>query len=97
MLSAIRAFAKSPLATGLLVILIVSFGIWGIKDVFRTGGFSDLVVRAGSRPPVTKAQFKQTFDEEKASQDQRSGQTMSTDDAVKAGLDRYVAERLASS
>jgi len=97
MLSAIRAFAKSPFATGLLAILIISFGIWGIKDVFRTGGFTDLVVKAGSRAPVTKAQFKQTFDEEKASQEQRSGQTMSTEDAVKGGLDRYVAERLASS
>ncbi len=97
MLSAIRAFAKSPFATGLLAILIVSFGIWGIKDVFRTGGFSDLVVKAGSRAPVTKAQFKQTFDEEKASREQQGGQPISTEDAVKAGLDRYVAERLAST
>ncbi len=97
MLSAIRAFAKSPFATALLAILIVSFGIWGIKDVFRTGGLSDLVVKAGARPPITKAQFKQTFDEEKANQEQRSGQTLSNEDAVKAGLDRYVAERLASS
>lgn len=97
MLSAIRAFAKSPFATGLLAILIVSFGIWGIKDVFRSGGYSDLVVRAGSRLPVTKAQFKQTFTEEKANQERQSGQTLSTEDAVKGGLDRYVAERLAAS
>jgi peptidyl-prolyl cis-trans isomerase D len=97
MLSAIRAFAKSPFATGLLAILIVSFGLWGIKDVFRTGGFTDLVVKAGSRPAVTKAQFKQIFDEERTSQEQRLGQPLSVQDALKGGLDREVAERLGAS
>ena len=59
MLSALRAFAKSPIATALLAILIVSFGIWGVRDVFRSGGFTDQVVKAQGRQPVTKAQFKQ--------------------------------------
>ncbi len=97
MLSAIRAFAKSPWATGLLALLIVSFGIWGIKDVFRNTGFSDAVVKAGSRPPITSAQFKDIFTEAKAQREQQTGQTIPIEEAVKAGLDRQLADQLAGT
>lgn len=97
MLSALRAFAKSPIATALLAILIVSFGIWGVRDVFRSGGFTDQVVKAQGRQPVTKAQFKQAFDDARASQAQQGQPPMSAEDAVKNGVDRYVAEQLAST
>ncbi len=97
MLSAIRAFAKSPFATGLLGLLVVSFGVWGIKDVFRSGGFTDAVVKAGSRPPITSAQFKDIFAAEKAQREQQAGQQVSNEQAVKLGLDRMIADGLAAT
>ncbi|MDP9103185.1 MAG: SurA N-terminal domain-containing protein [Pseudomonadota bacterium] len=97
MLSSIRAFAKSPFATALLGLLVISFGVWGIRDVFRSGGLSDAVVKAGSRAPITSAQFKDLFAQEKARREQQAGQTVSTEEAVKLGLDRGMVDQLAST
>lgn len=97
MLSAFRAFAKSPVAQALLGLLVLAFVFWGVKDVFRTGGLTDLVIKADSRAPITREQFKQAFDEELASESQRAGRALTADDAVKGGLDRFIVERLAAS
>lgn len=97
MLAQIRAFAKSPFATLLLGILVVSFGVWGIRDVFSRGGFSNSVVKAGSRPPIGSADFKEIFTQAKAQQEQRVGQPISLEDAVKFNLDRSLADELAAT
>jgi peptidyl-prolyl cis-trans isomerase D len=60
MLARIRAFAKSWVAVVLLGLLIVSFAIFGITDVFQpTRG--NWVVQAGSRT-VSATEFKSVFD-----------------------------------
>ena len=97
MLASIRAFAKSPYATGLLALLIVSFGIWGIKDVFRNTGFTDAVVQAKGRPPITSAQFKDIFTDQKSQQEQRLGRPISVEDAVKGALDKQLVDSLAAT
>jgi len=99
MLSAIRAFAKSPFARILLALVIISFGfgIWNRGNFFRDIGLSDAVVKAGNRPPVTQADFKRMFDQELKNQEQRLGQPITPDDAVKKGLDGFITQRLASS
>ena len=38
MLAAIRAFAKSPVAAVLIGLLIVSFAVFGIRDMFQRPG-----------------------------------------------------------
>ena len=97
MLAAIRAFAKSPFATGLLALLIVSFGVWGIRDVFRNSGFTDAVVQAKGRPPITSAQFKDIFTDQKTQQEQRLNRQISVEEAVKGGLERQLADSLAAT
>jgi peptidyl-prolyl cis-trans isomerase D len=48
MLAVIRSFAKSWVAAVLIGLLIVSFAVFGINDIFKNN-FRDAVVQAGSR------------------------------------------------
>ena len=61
MISKFRAFSKSPIAIVLFALLLVSFAVFGISDVFSGGVIRDSVVQAGSRS-VSGAQFKSMFD-----------------------------------
>jgi peptidyl-prolyl cis-trans isomerase D len=94
MLTAIRAFAKSPWAVGLFVLLIFSFAVWGIRDVFQAK-ISNWVVQAGSRE-ISANDFKRMFDNAKRQADEQSGQPMPIKDAVAAGFDRRVLEELST-
>ena len=93
MMGKFRAFAKSPLAIALMGLLIISFGIWGVRDVFHTK-ISDWVISAGSRQ-VSSAEFKRAFDAQLRNFQQQSGQSISTQDAVAKGLDKEVLQGLA--
>jgi len=93
MFAAVRKFAKSLVARILLGVLIVSFAIFGIGDVFRQAR-SDTVVKAGSRE-VSAADFKREFDGYKQQTEQRVGQPITVEMAVEKGLDKRVLEGLA--
>jgi peptidyl-prolyl cis-trans isomerase D len=93
MFALIRAFAKSWVAAVLMGLLIVSFALWGIRDVFH-GHISDAVITAGSRT-VSSAEFKREFDAQKAQYEQQAGQPIPNDVAAANGLDRQVLEGLA--
>ena len=92
MMAAFRAFAKSPWAAVLMGVLIISFGIWGVRDVFHTKISSD-VITAGSRT-VTAAQFKRMFDRQLRQAQQQSGQAITPDQAAQAGLDVRMLEQM---
>src|SRR5512147_2791576 len=94
MLAAIRAFAKSWVAAVLMGLLIVSFALWGIRDVFR-GRISDAVIVAGSRT-ISSVQFKREFDQQKQQYEQQYGQPIPVEVAVNGGLDKQVLEGLAT-
>ncbi|HEX6859006.1 MAG TPA: SurA N-terminal domain-containing protein [Caulobacteraceae bacterium] len=93
MIALIRRLAKSWFATILLSILIVSFAVFGIGDVFR-GMNKNAVLTAGSRT-VTTQDFRREFDGYKQQMEQKSGEPMSAEQAVQRGLDRRVLEGLA--
>lgn len=93
MLTAFRAFAKSWVAAVLIGLLVVSFAVFGLSDVFRTN-FSGSVIVAGGRK-VEAAEFKQAFDRYKGELDQRFGQPMPLEMAVERGLDRQVLTGMA--
>ena len=59
MLLAVRKFAKSWVAAVLIGLLVISFALFGINDVFK-GGTSNYVVTAGSRK-VSTADFKRIY------------------------------------
>lgn len=98
MLSYIRAFAKSPFAVGILGVLILSFLVFGIGDVFRSGSIKDSVVQAGSRS-ISSPTFKQRFDsfKKQVETQQNNGQPITTEQAAAAGLDKNLVDQLAYS
>ena len=95
MLTFLRKFAKSPAAVILFGLLLISFAVFGISDVFQAGPVRDAVVQAGSRS-VSAAQFKQTFDNYRRQLEQQNqGQPVTQEEAVAQGLDRRLVENTA--
>ena len=90
MMAALRAFAKSPFAAVLMGLLIVSFGIWGVRDVFHMR-ISDAVVKAGSRE-INSADFKQRFQQQLKQFQEQSGQQVTLDQAVQTGVVQQALE-----
>lgn len=88
MLAQIRTFAKSPFASGLLGLLVLSFAVFGIQDVFRHGvGARDAVVQSGPRA-VSSREFRSMFDRYlKGLAEQNGGQAPSIEEAANQGLD----------
>ena len=92
MLAGFRSFAKSPFAVVLFGLLIVSFAVFGISDVFRHPP-GKWVIAAGSRnmsPDDFKAQF-----ENYRKRQQAEGQIITPDVAVQQGVDRRMLTQLA--
>jgi peptidyl-prolyl cis-trans isomerase D len=94
MLSAIRTFAKSWVAAVLIGLLIVSFAIFGIRDVFRSH-VSNAVITAGSRT-VTAVDFRREFDAMRKRAEQEMGQPVTAETAAANGLDRQVLQGVAT-
>lgn len=92
MLAGFRSFAKSPFAIVLFGLLIVSFAVFGISDVFKQPSSSKVIV-VGSRS-VTPDDFKARFDNYR-NQLQQQGQSLTPDEAVQRGVDRGMLQELA--
>jgi peptidyl-prolyl cis-trans isomerase D len=94
MMSAFRGFAKSPAAIALFGLLILSFAIWGVRDMFHTK-ISDWVVSAGSRE-ISADQYKRIFQNQLQNlQQQNGGQAITAQDAAAHGVDRQILQQLA--
>ena len=94
MLSAIRSFAKSWVAAILIGLLIVSFAVFGINDVFR-GNVGDQVIKAGSRV-ITSLEFRREYDDYRKRLEQQTGQAITPEMASANGIDRQVLNGLAT-
>jgi peptidyl-prolyl cis-trans isomerase D len=92
MLAGFRTFAKSPFAIVLFGLLIVSFAVFGISDVFKQPSSSKVIV-VGSRS-VTPEDFKARYDNYR-NQLQQQGQSLTPDEAVQRGVDRGMLQELA--
>ena len=95
MMAAFRAFYKSPAAIVLMSLLVISFAIWGVRDVFHTR-ISDDVIRAGSRR-ISTADFKNRFDQALQDVQKRTGQTITPQQAVDQGAVQQLLQDLASA
>ncbi|HWU81403.1 MAG TPA: SurA N-terminal domain-containing protein, partial [Caulobacter sp.] len=92
MLAGFRTFAKSPFAVVLFGLLIVSFAIFGISDVFK-GPQGSGVVSAGSRT-LSAQDFKLRFDNYRKEIERRNGEPLTPDQAVERGVDRQILQEL---
>ncbi len=94
MMAAFRAFSKSPVAIALFGLLVISFAIWGVRDVFHTR-ISDSVVSAGSRR-ISKEAFKQRFEQALQQLQKQTGQPVTAQDAAQHGVIQQMLDELAT-
>ncbi|WP_413203496.1 peptidyl-prolyl cis-trans isomerase [Rhodospirillum sp. A1_3_36] len=84
MLDALRRGSKSWLAKSLLILLVLSFGVWGVADYLVTGGGAPPAIKVGDQ------EFGQAYVREQFNQDmtrlRRQGMDLSTEQAISFGL-----------
>lgn len=95
MMDSMRKAAKSWVAKLLIGLLAVSFGVWGIADVFRFGSSSDLA-KVGD-VEVTAAQFTQAFQSRLQDLARQTGQGITPEQARAFGIDKGVLAYLLQS
>ena len=95
MLEQLKGWATTWVASILIGLLILSFAIWGVADVFRGYGQGSLA-EVGSQP-ISADEFQKAFQNEVELISQRSGQRITYDQARALGLDRTVLSRMINS
>lgn len=92
MMDSMRNAAKSWVAKLLIGLLAVSFGVWGIADVFRNFG-SGALAKVGDAE-ISAQEFTLAFNQYLQNFTRQTGQPLTPEDARKAGIDRAVLNNL---
>lgn len=92
MLAGLRNAAKSKFAVPVIVVLALSFAVWGVNDAFQ-GGARDAVATVGPEK-VTLTEFSRRFNQQVSLINQQQGQTFTSQDAREAGLDQQVLNQM---
>lgn len=92
MLQEMRKYAKSWVASIFLGALALSFGVWGIADIFR-GSADDSVATIGSIK-ISSAVYQREYNNALKNQVGPDGKEMSTDQARKLGLPDQALQQL---
>ncbi len=92
MLEAMRRGAQGWVAKVLFAILILSFAVWGIADVF-TGGSRTSLAKVGDTE-ITPDDFQRAFQSELNAISQQAGRRITAEQARAFGLDDRVMQRL---
>lgn len=85
MLDSLRKASSGWIAKGLMGLLVVSFAVWGVNDVFR--GFSTTAVATVGGEPIPVDRYQVAVDQKIREFSQRVGQPVTRADAHKYGLD----------
>ncbi len=81
---------KTVMAT-VMGVLIVSFGIWGIADIFR--GFGQSTLAKVGHVEISTEQFRQIYTERLQQIGRQVGRPLTTDQARAFGIDRQVLQQ----
>lgn len=92
MMSFVRKAARSWVAAVLIGLLVVSFAVWGINDVF-VGGSKDDVAQIG-KTSITSAEFRAEFERALKRIQNEAKRTVTTQEARAQGLDNSTLERM---
>ena len=95
MLEALRSAAGTWVAKLLLLLLVVSFAIWGISGQMNTGLGSHPLITAGGTS-VTATEYRLAYDRQINVLSQRFGQRLTRDQATAFGVDNMVLAQLVS-
>lgn len=92
MLDVMRRGAGTWVAKVLMGLLVVSFGVWGIADVFT--GFSSTAIATVGGKEIPAATFQRELEIANRQFSQQLGQPVTMADARKYGIDQQVISRL---
>ncbi len=95
MMESMRNAAKSWVAKLLIGLLAVSFGVWGIADVFR--GYSSGALATVGKVEITAQEFSRAFNQYLQNFARQTGQPIDQEQAKKLGIDRAVLNNLIES
>ncbi|MGE0499866.1 MAG: SurA N-terminal domain-containing protein [Rhizobiaceae bacterium] len=93
MLEALRNAAGTWVAKLLLVVLVVSFAVWGISGQIVTGFGGNAVVTAGGTT-VSILDYRLAYDRQLAMLSQQFGQRLTREQAIALGIDEQVLAQL---
>lgn len=93
MLDSLRDAARSWVAKLLLGVLVLSFAVWGIADVFRGDISSNAVLSAG-RSEVSATEFRLAYDRQLQFLSQRFNQRLTREQAQALGITNQVLSQL---
>ena len=92
MLQQMRAFSKGIISTIFMGALALSFAVWGIADIFRGGGDTNVVTIGSTAIPYD--QFSRDYRNLLRNESRQSGQDITPDVARKMGLDKSALEQM---
>jgi len=92
MLESLRRGAQTPVAKLLFGILVVSFGIWGVADVF-TGRTSGAVAKVGGTS-ISSEEFRRQYQNELDRISRQANKRITAEQGHAIGLDRRVLAQL---
>jgi peptidyl-prolyl cis-trans isomerase D len=92
MMESMRNAAKGWVAKVLIGLLAVSFGVWGIADVFR--GSSTGALATVGKQEVTPQQFERAFQDYLRNMSQQTGRGLTPEEARTLGIDKAILENL---
>src|SRR6266481_9579177 len=72
-------------------VLIVSFGVWGIADIFR--GFGQSTLAKVGKTEISAEQFRQTYTDKLQQLGRQFGRPLTMDQARAFGFDRQVLQQ----
>ncbi len=92
MLDSMRKSAGGPVAKVLIGLLVISFAVWGVNDVFL--GYSSTSVATVGDEDISTVEFQRAFDDSIREYSQRLGQPLTRTQAQQYGLDRAALSQL---
>jgi peptidyl-prolyl cis-trans isomerase D len=90
MMEALRNAAKSLVAKILLGLLVLSFAVWGIGDIFR--GFQAADLATVGESTISSEAFRVQLNQTMQRMTQQTGQQMTLEDARKIGLPQQILD-----
>jgi len=93
MLDSIRQGASSWVIKILLGLLILSFAVWGVGDIFLGAGSNPAVATVAGKD-ITTAEFVRSYQRDLQELSNRAGRSLSADEARQFGLVRQTISRM---
>ena len=92
MLDALRKMTSGWVVQIMMLLLVISFGVWGVADVFRGYGRND-IAKVGN-VTLSGAEFRRRFNLSMQSLSQQLGRNITTQQAVQLGVPQRVLSQM---